>query len=177
MLRSVCSRLREFDSLKAEFCIASLESQLGTAERELAEAKSGWASCNEQQKRIAELEAQLSEARKAAGQGDRMRAFWNAQAEWSQATFGLDSERGPIGPLKHLAKEVQECLSEPYNAEEKVDCQFLVIDAQRRAGVTYDEHMDACFVKLAINKIERKWNKPGNDDEPIEHVRAPQEPA
>ena len=73
MLRSVCSRLREFDSLKAEFCIASLESQLGTAERELAEAKSGWASCNEQQKRIAELEAQLSEARKAAGQHEGTR--------------------------------------------------------------------------------------------------------
>ena len=34
---------------------------------------------------------------------NRFLEFAKAQAEWSQATFGLDSERGPVGPLKHLA--------------------------------------------------------------------------
>lgn len=32
--------------------------------------------------------------------------FWKDQAIWSQATFGTDEERGPVGPLKHLALEV-----------------------------------------------------------------------
>lgn len=29
-------------------------------------------------------------------------------SEWSQKTFGSDDERGPIGALKHLAKEAKE---------------------------------------------------------------------
>lgn len=32
--------------------------------------------------------------------------FWERQAEWSEKTFGNDTERGPVGPLKHLALEV-----------------------------------------------------------------------
>ena len=38
----------------------------------------------------------------------RAQQFWNEQGEWSQKTFGLDSERGPLGPLKHLEKEARE---------------------------------------------------------------------
>ena len=34
--------------------------------------------------------------------------FWDQQAEWSRATFGSDTERGPLGPLKHLEKEAKE---------------------------------------------------------------------
>jgi hypothetical protein len=30
--------------------------------------------------------------------------FWHELSTWSQATFGLDVERGPQEPLKHLAK-------------------------------------------------------------------------
>ena len=38
--------------------------------------------------------------------------FWNELDEWSSRTFGPTAHRGPIGPLKHLAKEVQETLDE-----------------------------------------------------------------
>jgi hypothetical protein len=45
--------------------------------------------------------------------GEGFATFGPAQAEWSQATFGPDNERGPIGPLKHLAKEVAEVMQDP----------------------------------------------------------------
>ena len=82
--------------------------------------------------------------------------FWDQQAEWSRATFGSDTERGPLGPLKHLEKEAKEAQE---NAEwvqknpekfdgvkqntvelrtEIADCLFLTFDAARRAGMTLD---------------------------------------
>ncbi len=107
---------------------------------------------------------------------DDLSIFWDQQAEWSQATFGTDAERGPTGPLKHLAKEVQECLDKPDDIEEFADLLFLVFDATRRAGFTYDGLVQAAFVKLAKNK-QRKWGK-ASSDEPVEHVRnAWQDPA
>jgi hypothetical protein len=102
---------------------------------------------------------------------DRLADFWRQQGEWSQATFGPDIERGPIGPLKHLAKEVQECLADPWNMEEKIDCLFLVIDAARRSGASYQQFMDAAFAKLEVNKA-REWQQSKGDSEPVEHVRS-----
>lgn len=96
--------------------------------------------------------------------------FWNAQAEWSQATFGTDEERGPIGALKHLAKEVQEALEDPTDIYEYADLLFLVCDATRRAGFTLNDLVSTAKAKLIINK-KRVWNKP-IDDEPAEHVRS-----
>lgn len=95
--------------------------------------------------------------------------FWDAHAEWSQATFGTDAERGPVGPLKHLAKEVQEALSDTSSLEEYADLLFLVFDATRRAGFTYEDLRAAVNGKLKVN-MARKWNKP-TSDEPVEHVR------
>jgi hypothetical protein len=97
-------------------------------------------------------------------------SFWDAQSEWSQETFGLDTERGPIGALKHLAKEAVEAQQEPWNLEEYVDCLFLTFDATRRAGYTLEDLLNAAFVKLAKNKT-RIWPKPTKSDEPIEHQR------
>ncbi len=102
---------------------------------------------------------------------DRIQKFWDALAEWSQATFGSDIERGPVGPLKHLAKEVQECLSDPYDLVEKADCLFLIFDAVRRSGCTLDQLMDAAEAKLLVNR-KRRWGKPRQDGEPIEHIRS-----
>lgn len=96
--------------------------------------------------------------------------FWDAHAEWSQATFGSDQERGPAGPLKHLAKEVNEALANPTDIEEYADCLFLIFDATRRAGFTYEDLRIAVNEKLKVNKA-RKWQKPTNADEPVEHVR------
>jgi hypothetical protein len=99
-----------------------------------------------------------------------MKEFWRQQAEWSQATFGLDNERGPVGALKHLAKEVQEAQADPTDLEEYADCLFLLFDATRRAGFTYNQLLLKAFEKLDKNRL-RKWPKPSTNDEPIEHVR------
>lgn len=100
-----------------------------------------------------------------------IKAFWMAQSEWSQKTFGLDTERGPIGPLKHLAKEAVEAQANPKGLMEFVDCLFLVFDATRRAGFTFDQLLEGAWEKLEINR-KREWNKPPAGDEPIEHDRS-----
>lgn len=95
--------------------------------------------------------------------------FWGELADWSQTTFGPDAERGPTGPLKHLAKEVQEALADPSDVFEYADMVFLVFDAARRAGFSFEHLESAVWRKLRINR-ERKWG-PRTGDEPIEHVR------
>ena len=107
---------------------------------------------------------------------DLSEQFWDEEAKWSRATFGSDEVRGPIGPLKHLAKEVAEVIAElerdGADAEvvmELADCQFLIFDAARRFGLTHGALFSACFSKLEINK-QRKWNA-GSLTEPIEHIR------
>lgn len=99
----------------------------------------------------------------------RLKNFWHEQAEWSQKTFGTDQERGPEGPLKHLAKEVEECLKNTKDLVEYCDLLFLVFDSTRRAGFTYDQLVTAAFDKLEINK-SRKWGK-ASATEAVEHIR------
>lgn len=70
-------------------------------------------------------------------------------AEWSQATFG---NVGPVGPLKHLSKEALEAAAEPGDLSEWADMQFLLWDAQRRAGITDEQITQAMIEKLAVNK-------------------------
>lgn len=102
-----------------------------------------------------------------------MRRFWDEQSLWSQATFGTDSERGPAGALKHLEKEAREAKAEndpKKRSVEIADCLFLVFDAARRHGMTYDDLVGTAFGKLAVNRA-RKWTKP-TTDEPVEHDRS-----
>jgi len=87
-------------------------------------------------------------------------------AEWSQSTFG---DVGPVGPLKHLSKEALEAAAEPGDLSEWADMQFLLWDAQRRAGVTDEQITLAMIEKLAINKA-RRWPKP-KDGEPRLHIK------
>lgn len=87
-------------------------------------------------------------------------------AEWSQATFG---NVGPIGPLKHLSKEALEAAAEPGDLSEWADMQFLLWDAQRRAGITDEQITQAMIEKLAVNK-SREWPEP-KDGEPRLHVK------
>lgn len=91
-------------------------------------------------------------------------------AEWSQITFG---SVGPVGPLKHLSKEALEAAAEPGDLSEWADIQFLLWDAQRRAGITDEQIVAACIEKLAINK-QRQWPEP-KDGEPRLHVRSEEE--
>nr|WP_246841871.1 DUF550 domain-containing protein [Klebsiella pneumoniae] len=87
-------------------------------------------------------------------------------AEWSQATFG---NVGPIGPLKHLRREVLEAIAKPYDLIEWADMQFLLWDAQRRAGITDEQITKAMIEKLAVNK-QREWPAP-KDGEPRLHIK------
>lgn len=122
-----------------------------------------------EQRRIRSLFLEREDYREQLAQAIKFSEFCTAQAEWSQATFGTDAERGPVGPLKHLAKEVQEALANIEDEMEYVDCFFLVLDASRRAKIPAHRLLDLSFEKLEINKA-RKWNKPTSDD-PVEHDR------
>lgn len=88
-------------------------------------------------------------------------------AEWSQATFG---NVGPVGPLKHLSKEALEAAEQPGDLSEWADMQFLLWDAQRRAGITDDQITQAMIDKLAVNK-QREWPDP-KDGEPRLHIKS-----
>ena len=90
----------------------------------------------------------------------------NDHAEWSQSTFG---NVGPIGPLKHLSKEALEAAADPSDLSEWADMQFLLWDAQRRAGITDEQITQAMIEKLAVNK-QREWPAP-KDGEPRLHIK------
>lgn len=94
-----------------------------------------------------------------------------AHAEWSQETFG---NVGPVGPLKHLSKEALEAAAEPDDLSEWADMQFLLWDAQRRAGITDEQITQAMIEKLAVNK-QRSWPEP-KDGEPRLHIKEQQAP-
>lgn len=87
-------------------------------------------------------------------------------AEWSEKTFG---NVGPVGPLKHLSKEAQEAAVEPDDLSEWADMQFLLWDAQRRAGISDGEITAAMEEKLKVN-MARQWPGP-KDGEPRLHIK------
>lgn len=87
-------------------------------------------------------------------------------AEWSEKTFG---NVGPIGPLKHLSKEALEAAAEPDDLSEWADMQFLLWDAQRRAGISDGEITAAMEEKLKVN-MARQWPEP-KDGEPRLHIK------
>ncbi|EGT9164720.1 DUF550 domain-containing protein [Salmonella enterica] len=87
-------------------------------------------------------------------------------AEWSDKTFG---DVGPIGPLKHLSKEAMEAAAEPDDLSEWADMQFLLWDAQRRAGISDGEITAAMEEKLKVN-MARQWPEP-KDGEPRLHIK------
>lgn len=102
-----------------------------------------------------------------APERDRVR---REHAEWSQATFG---DVGPVGPLKHLSKEALEAAAEPGDLSEWADMQFLLWDAQRRAGISDEQITHAMVEKLAVNK-QREWPEP-KDGEPRQHIKTDQQ--
>jgi hypothetical protein len=94
---------------------------------------------------------------------------------WADVTFGTVEERGPIGPLRHLAIEVEEAAKkfEAGDLEgglvELADCQMIFWDAIRRARVVDPVLLAACYQKLEVVK-QRAYPKPAGD-EPVEHIR------
>lgn len=91
---------------------------------------------------------------------------WNVVAAWSRKTFGTDQERGPVGPLTHMKKELEKELlppdGDPYKLDEYADILILLCDAARRAGFQHYQLIDAGIAKMEINKA-RKWAKPTGD--------------
>lgn len=87
-------------------------------------------------------------------------------AEWSEKTFG---NVGPVGPLKHLSKEALEAAADPGDLSEWADMQFLLWDAQRRAGITDEQITAALEKKLKVN-MARQWPEP-KDCEPRLHIK------
>ncbi|EDC1960727.1 DUF550 domain-containing protein [Salmonella enterica] len=113
---------------------------------------------------VAELqERRRTDNQEPAPERERIR---REHAEWSDATFG---DVGPIGPLKHLSKEALEAAAEPDDLSEWADMQFLLWDAQRRAGIRDEQINQAMIEKLAINKA-RQWPEP-KDGEPRQHIK------
>lgn len=113
---------------------------------------------------VAELqERRRTDNQEPAPERERIR---REHAEWSDATFG---DVGPIGPLKHLSKEALEAAAEPDDLSEWADMQFLLWDAQRRAGIRDEQINQAMIEKLAINK-SRQWPEP-KDGEPRLHIK------
>jgi len=103
----------------------------------------------------------------ATGALAQMRDIIRARhAEWSEKTFG---SVGPVGPLKHLSKEAIEAAEQPDDLSEWADMQFLLWDAQRRAGITDGEIIAAMEEKLKVN-MARSWPEP-KDGEPRLHIK------
>jgi len=101
--------------------------------------------------------------------GELLNDIAHEQSVWSQATFGSDQTRGPIGALKHLEKEAREAQANPTDPVEYADCFLLIIDAARRAGIKPIELMEAAYKKLQVCK-QREW-PPAVPDEAVEHIR------
>ncbi|MBW4237712.1 DUF550 domain-containing protein [Enterobacter roggenkampii] len=110
---------------------------------------------------------ELSRHRAAMGKAEPRKVVRSDHAEWSQSTFG---DVGPVGPLKHLSKEALEAAAEPEDLSEWADMQFLLWDAQRRAGISDEQITQAMIDKLAVNKT-RQWPEP-KDGEPRLHIKA-----
>jgi hypothetical protein len=121
------------------------------------------------------IRAAFDRLRGSASESVDVVTFWANQSEWSQLTFGTDSERGPVGGLRHLIKEADEAIRSigtPEFLGEIGDCFALTLDAARRGGVSLSKLIEQVNRKLAINK-KRTWQKL-TSDEPVEHVREPE---
>ncbi|HBN5345613.1 TPA: DUF550 domain-containing protein, partial [Escherichia coli] len=114
---------------------------------------------------MVERELELARIALASLEREQIR---HEHAKWSDSTFGCV---GPIGPLKHLSKEALEAAAEPDDLSEWADMQFLLWDAQRRAGISDAEITAAMEDKLKIN-MERQWPEP-KDGEPRLHIKEP----
>lgn len=119
--------------------------------------------------------------------GLRLARFVASQSEWSQATFGTDAVRGPIGVLKHLEKEAREAIEaqeaiqyaetvlhgEQLRAEareEIADCFILIMDVARRAGMCVEDLLTEVEKKHEKNKT-REWTQGVSPTEPVHHVK------
>lgn len=128
-----------------------------------------WNMCHAMLDAVADGKVQPVLIRDPEAFGRGMAKLLTEHAEWSQATFGLDSARGPYGPLEHLKVEVVEAQEKPEDLLEFADCLLLLMDALRRAKHTPDQLLEAAQKKLQINR-GRKWDVAADPDSAVYHV-------
>lgn len=108
-------------------------------------------------------------------QGKELASLIEDHAEWSQATFGNDLIRGPVGPAEHLKKEASELLESllegntVHAMEEASDVLLLLFDIVRRSGHSFDHLIEVAKRKMLVNK-SRQWNTT-DVNSPCEHKR------
>lgn len=99
-----------------------------------------------------------------------MRDIYNSVKNWSCETFGDETVRGPIGPLKHLKKECDEAIADPTDITEYADLLILVIDASWRAGFSLGDLRRGTLAKIEVLKTREYARVP--EGEISEHNRA-----
>jgi hypothetical protein len=99
-----------------------------------------------------------------------MRDIYYGVKNWSTETFGDETVKGPIGPLRHLKKECDEAIAAPDDITEYADLMILTIDAAWRAGFSLGELRRATLYKLEVIKKREYPRVP--DGEISEHNRA-----
>lgn len=94
------------------------------------------------------------------------------QRAWSERTFGPRDQRGPLGPLAHIRKELNEVEDDPHDLEEWVDVLILAFDGAWRAGHEPAAIIAGVKAKQAKNE-RRQWPdwRGVPADQAIEHVR------
>ena len=94
------------------------------------------------------------------------------QRDWSTRTFGPPTVRGPLGPLDHIRKELDEIEADPHDVGEWVDVIILAFDGAWRAGHEPIDILRAVHAKQARNELRTWPDWRGTDpDKAIEHVR------
>lgn len=106
-----------------------------------------------------------------AWDNERLVRLIEDQARWSQKTFGSDDERGPLGAIRHLRKEVDEIEANPDDPEEYADALLLLMDAGRRAGFSFATIVYEAAAKQTVNE-RRQWPAITSDnaEQPVEHI-------
>ncbi len=92
----------------------------------------------------------------------KLEKFIKKRNKFSSKQFGTKKERGCLGPLHHLKKEVQELIDNPDDEMEWADNFLLLLDAAWRKGHSLQDLINFADKKLDIN-INRKWGEPDKD--------------
>lgn len=92
-------------------------------------------------------------------------AFQDELVKWQVETFGPAPARSVIA---HLKREAGELHDDPKDVIEYADCMLLLLGAAARVGYDTDILLDACRLKLKINRA-REWG-PVQSDGTVEHI-------
>lgn len=111
--------------------------------------------------------------------------FLRHQIAWSVNRFGHG--RRTEGICKHIEKELAEVRANPADIKEWIDIAILALDGAwrcvwytgeslNRYGLVNQESLAKYTVtaledKSRENWFERKWPEPGQESEPVEHIR------